>query len=669
MTESINDTDFVDVPPLHPTEKAIEEMAVYLGADPVQDRDLFYIAENALTATLPPGWRHLRRADGVGDPFFFNSRTGESVWSDPSENYYKDVMADAKKKKDAARRRALSHRHQSFDDRRSGKSRKESENDAVRHQLKTEIEALRASHAGESAQLRKAHEANLAELRTAFEKEKAAAQAAHANVMQALREKQEQELETDDFSELKTYRHEDTQILSAAHTASIEKLKADHRSHIENLQKSHDEEITQIKTTFVAEKLKLEQELTNAHETEKAELQQLQLNNQRQLEELSAHQSRELDLLRNAFEQEKQQHEAALQSLQVQSEGEKRKLQAELNHIRAAIDQGKQKLRNLLKAKREEKRRHKHLDEERSIQVEDEPQHDRDGVEQDERHHLAGLRSTIESRKSERQTEYAQLKFSHRERIRKLQEEYERKIVENRERIQELDETFSEEMKVLQRKHEKAREESPPLKSHSLSCNHYQLSIIPELPELKRPDLSLSQEISMSTPAQPFDLLSHAFTCIASFAPSETHSVGIAAVDVEQLSHQHMKMRRMEKEFDSRFFNLASVMKSLLEEIKVLRQGYGDLIGQQCWVIQQSAINFQSEIATISQQFRHTLSLGMSFLGTTESPRATMLPEDGWQIPSDPEDSPRRRGTKYQAQRADLKETEIERKIREWRKT
>ena len=41
----------------------VMEYAVYLGMDPIADKDLFYIAEWAINAPLPEGWtEHLVRA-------------------------------------------------------------------------------------------------------------------------------------------------------------------------------------------------------------------------------------------------------------------------------------------------------------------------------------------------------------------------------------------------------------------------------------------------------------------------------------------------------------------------------------------------------------------------------------------------------------------------------
>lgn len=82
-----------------PTDKEVEDYAEWLGADVNADKDLFWIAREALKAKIPPGWKLYQRKDGSGDPFYFNSDTGESLWDHPLDAHYKQLFADEKKKK------------------------------------------------------------------------------------------------------------------------------------------------------------------------------------------------------------------------------------------------------------------------------------------------------------------------------------------------------------------------------------------------------------------------------------------------------------------------------------------------------------------------------------------------------------------------------------------
>ena len=63
------DGDFIEVKqPLNntPTQEEIEDYAEWLGADLQKDRDLFWIAKEALQAPIPPGWKLYQRKDGTG---------------------------------------------------------------------------------------------------------------------------------------------------------------------------------------------------------------------------------------------------------------------------------------------------------------------------------------------------------------------------------------------------------------------------------------------------------------------------------------------------------------------------------------------------------------------------------------------------------------------------
>lgn len=100
---------FIEIPDpnandYEPTDKEIEDYAEWLGADLKNDRDLFWIARDALKAKIPPGWKLYQRKDGSGDPFYFNSDTGESLWDHPLDSHFKKLFAEEKEKKLQAQR-------------------------------------------------------------------------------------------------------------------------------------------------------------------------------------------------------------------------------------------------------------------------------------------------------------------------------------------------------------------------------------------------------------------------------------------------------------------------------------------------------------------------------------------------------------------------------------
>ena len=64
--------EFEEIPEMPVTNVTDEEIRNYmswLGADLHADRDLFWIAREALRAPLPEGWKLDQRKDGSGDPF------------------------------------------------------------------------------------------------------------------------------------------------------------------------------------------------------------------------------------------------------------------------------------------------------------------------------------------------------------------------------------------------------------------------------------------------------------------------------------------------------------------------------------------------------------------------------------------------------------------------
>mmetsp|Transcript_87315 Transcript_87315/g.282700 ORF Transcript_87315/g.282700 Transcript_87315/m.282700 type:complete len:347 (+) Transcript_87315:73-1113(+) len=82
-----------------PTEDEVDEFAEWLGMDPDADANLLWIAEAGLKAPLPSNWRPCRTADG--EIFYFNFRTGESVWDHPSDEHYRELFKMHKQKQSA----------------------------------------------------------------------------------------------------------------------------------------------------------------------------------------------------------------------------------------------------------------------------------------------------------------------------------------------------------------------------------------------------------------------------------------------------------------------------------------------------------------------------------------------------------------------------------------
>lgn len=82
-----------------PSAQEITEYAEWLGMDPAQDQDLYWIARDGLKAPLPAAWKPCQSGDG--NVFYFNFETGESVWEHPCDEHYRRVYRRAKMRRDA----------------------------------------------------------------------------------------------------------------------------------------------------------------------------------------------------------------------------------------------------------------------------------------------------------------------------------------------------------------------------------------------------------------------------------------------------------------------------------------------------------------------------------------------------------------------------------------
>eukprot|EP00948_MAST-09A_sp_MAST-9A-sp1_P001510 g1510.t1 len=73
------------------------EYARYLGMKPFDEPELLWIAEAALSASLPEGWQEWENDNG--EVYYFNEMTGTTQWEHPAEQYYRDLYQAMKKQK------------------------------------------------------------------------------------------------------------------------------------------------------------------------------------------------------------------------------------------------------------------------------------------------------------------------------------------------------------------------------------------------------------------------------------------------------------------------------------------------------------------------------------------------------------------------------------------
>mmetsp|Transcript_148926 Transcript_148926/g.260207 ORF Transcript_148926/g.260207 Transcript_148926/m.260207 type:complete len:1715 (-) Transcript_148926:474-5618(-) len=81
-----------------PSPKEIREYALWLGMDAESDQDLFWIAREGLKAPLPDHWKACKTANG--ELYYFNFKSGASIWDHPMDEHYKKLFTTEKEKRD-----------------------------------------------------------------------------------------------------------------------------------------------------------------------------------------------------------------------------------------------------------------------------------------------------------------------------------------------------------------------------------------------------------------------------------------------------------------------------------------------------------------------------------------------------------------------------------------
>ncbi|KAI8930151.1 hypothetical protein BC831DRAFT_508600 [Entophlyctis helioformis] len=82
-----------------PTEDEIIEYAKFLGMDPDKEKHLLWIARDSLKAPLPSDWKPCQTDDG--NIYYFNFKSGESIWDHPCDEHYRNLYQKEKEKAQA----------------------------------------------------------------------------------------------------------------------------------------------------------------------------------------------------------------------------------------------------------------------------------------------------------------------------------------------------------------------------------------------------------------------------------------------------------------------------------------------------------------------------------------------------------------------------------------
>ncbi|CCW64151.1 unnamed protein product [Phytomonas sp. EM1] len=78
-----------------PTETEIIEYAKWLGMNLPEDSPFLWIAREGLKAPLPENWKACQ--SDKGELYYFNVKSGESIWDHPMDDYFKTLFINEKK--------------------------------------------------------------------------------------------------------------------------------------------------------------------------------------------------------------------------------------------------------------------------------------------------------------------------------------------------------------------------------------------------------------------------------------------------------------------------------------------------------------------------------------------------------------------------------------------
>lgn len=346
-----------------PSEQEIEEYAQWLGADLENDRDLFWIAREALTVKLPPGWKVYRKKDGTSDPFYFNIKTGESLWDHPLDQHFKEMFEAEKAKKEAAKNEPANKRPSaalgSFSDRVSDADTTITQNLAPtslsvtdnNHSSDEDLERMIIEHEEEKKKLiesfekeivdlKSSHEAQMNDLRMKQEQERDNVNKEIQNLQKLLRENQakideERTKFVKEIEELKEQNKKEIEMEKAKHLNDIASIRQEvQMNEINSINEQHDQAVEK-------EKNRLKAELENLKSQGSAEISMLKKENDENIVKEKRKHDEEIQRMELEFNKKKNEIEEKLKELLSQEESikeKKSKLSNDLKDIQRSID-------------------------------------------------------------------------------------------------------------------------------------------------------------------------------------------------------------------------------------------------------------------------------------------------------------------------------------------
>lgn len=362
--------DFEELPaPSHdqePSEEEIIEYFKWLGGDPNTDSKLMWIARNALREPIPEGWKLYRKKNEDGDPFYFNTQTGESLWDHPKDQEYKQLFQQEKAKiekglesiprplpsssKYTAGSSQLFDIDESDTHNDSSELNQSSNVDSFqelsnkRNELNLEMQRLISEHNDHIEKEKARYEKTLSNLRTQYEKQIS----------------DEEKRQKEKIEEIKANHKKEIEELKQKNNREKDRVKSDYS---QNLQSSQSSEISQMKENFEDEIEKLKdsfntekQEAIKNHEDEMAELQQKQKSIEKQKEKLKKLEAELEEQKQQLTESNNEEIEEITRKHQQNVEKLKKKQQREIQELNENFDpdQQLQELQMSLKKKQRE---------------------------------------------------------------------------------------------------------------------------------------------------------------------------------------------------------------------------------------------------------------------------------------------------------------------------
>jgi len=119
-----------------PTDQEIFEYAGSIGIDPINERDLLFIAREGIVAPLPPNWKPCQ--DSSGEIYYFNFENGDSVWDHPCDEYYRNMVVEERRRRSTATAGASTKKDNKKKEKKVGGKKNKLQEGTIKQKVKLE---------------------------------------------------------------------------------------------------------------------------------------------------------------------------------------------------------------------------------------------------------------------------------------------------------------------------------------------------------------------------------------------------------------------------------------------------------------------------------------------------------------------------------------------------